>query len=84
MPSGDDRKLSHLRWACRRGMRELDLWFLAFLDNEYPTLSADKQKTFEELLNHQDQELFDWFMESAYPTDPALLDMVRQVRDSYR
>jgi len=51
-----------LKWACRRGMLELDMLFIPFVDEAYDNLSASQQITFERLLTCQDPELFAWFM----------------------
>lgn len=51
-------KLKRLRWQCRRGMLELDLVLLTFLDKNYLNLSAADQELFEQLLTYSDQELY--------------------------
>lgn len=51
-----------LRWACRRGMLELDVLLLPFVDEAYDDLSRDNKAIFERLLVCQDPELFAWFM----------------------
>ncbi|WP_342220656.1 succinate dehydrogenase assembly factor 2 [Rickettsiella endosymbiont of Miltochrista miniata] len=51
-------KLQRLRWQCRRGMLELDLILLAFLDKNYLNLKADDQVLFEQLLTYSDQDLY--------------------------
>jgi len=40
----------HLRWACRRGMLELDALFNQFLDQGYAQLSPEEQADFVQLL----------------------------------
>ncbi len=51
-------KKGHLRWRCRRGMRELDQAMLGYLDNYYDHASATEQADFETLLEWQEPELF--------------------------
>lgn len=51
-------KLKRLRWQCRRGMLELDLVLLTFLDKNYLNLSTADQELFEQLLTYSDQELY--------------------------
>ncbi|MEY8216305.1 MAG: succinate dehydrogenase assembly factor 2, partial [Colwellia sp.] len=41
---------ARLKWACRRGMLELDVLFIPFVDEAYDDLSAKDQRTFERLL----------------------------------
>ena len=66
-----------LRWACRRGMLELDVLFRPFVDEAYDDL-ADKDKIiFERLLVEQDPELFAWFMGHKICEDKELNAMVQ-------
>ena len=76
-----------LRWACRRGMRELDMWLLNFLDDGssgYDALSDDEKKHFVRLLGCLDQELFDWLMGKAAPTDPAFPSLIERIKAASR
>lgn len=59
--------INRLRWACRRGMLELDLVLLPFLENVFLTLSEEKQVLFEKLLESEDQDLFNWFLKNLTP-----------------
>ena len=66
-----------LRWACRRGMLELDVLFLPFVDQAYDDLPEEKKAVFERLLTCQDPELFAWFMGHETCEDAELNDMVQ-------
>lgn len=68
-----------LRWACRRGMLELDLLFLPFVDQAYDDLSEDNKAIFERLLVCQDPELFAWFMGHEECEDTELNSMVQLI-----
>lgn len=68
---------ARLKWACRRGMLELDVLFIPFVDEAYDDLSTEKQFTFERLLTCQDPELFAWFMGHETCEDTELNDMVQ-------
>ena len=68
-----------LRWACRRGMLELDLLFLPFVDQAYDDLSEDEKAIFERLLVCQDPELFAWFMGHEQCEDIELNSMVQLI-----
>lgn len=54
-------QLAELRWRCRRGMWELDNLFIPFFEREFANLPEEEQNHFIELLNCEDQELFDRF-----------------------
>jgi antitoxin CptB len=66
-----------LRWACRRGMLELDVLFMPFVEEAYDSLSTKDKQTFERLLEEQDPELFAWFMGHEVCKDKELNDMVQ-------
>jgi antitoxin CptB len=46
-----------LRWKCRRGMKELDLLLVAYLDTHYPVASEPERLAFAALLEQQDPTL---------------------------
>ena len=66
-----------LKWACRRGMLELDMLFIPFVDEAYDNLSVSQQITFERLLTCQDPELFAWFMGHEICEDQELNAIVQ-------
>lgn len=66
-----------LRWACRRGMLELDVLFMPFVEEAYDGLSIEDKVTFERLLACQDPELFAWFMGHEICEDQELNAMVQ-------
>ncbi|KXJ49588.1 MAG: hypothetical protein AXW17_00350 [Colwellia sp. Phe_37] len=66
-----------LRWACRRGMLELDVLFMPFVEEAYDDLSLENKAIFERLLECQDPELFAWFMGHEVCEDKDLNAMVQ-------
>ncbi len=74
--------INRLRWACRRGMLELDLVLLPFLENVFLTLSEEKQVLFEKLLESEDQDLFNWFLKKSDPEEEDLKTIVTIIRDN--
>lgn len=71
---------NRLRWACRRGMLELDLVLQPFLDNVLQNLPMEQQKQFERLLECEDQDLFNWFLRKEDPADAQDLTIVNIIR----
>lgn len=61
---------SELKWACRRGMLELDLLLEHYLDHDYDNLTMAEQQLFIDLLGEADQDLFSWLFADAKPTVP--------------
>ena len=68
---------ARLKWACRRGMLELDILFIPFVDEAYDDLLAKDQRIFERLLTEQDPDLFAWFMGHKTCEDSELNTMVQ-------
>ena len=66
-----------LRWACRRGMLELDVLFMPFVEDAYDLLSLKDKQVFERLLEEEDPELFAWFMGHEICEDEELNAMVQ-------
>ncbi len=75
-----NEKIAKLRWSCRRGMLELDLLLLPFLEKVFPNLLADKQVIFERLLACTDQDLYGWLIGHVQPDDPELAMLINRVR----
>ena len=52
-----------LYWHSRRGMLELDVLLVPFLEEVYSDLPADDQARYRQLLECEDQDMFGWFMQ---------------------
>ncbi|MCV6604910.1 MAG: succinate dehydrogenase assembly factor 2 [Porticoccaceae bacterium] len=73
---------NRLFWGSRRGMLELDLILLPFVEQIYPTLEQQDKERYQQLLEEQDQDLFAWLMKRTDPDDSELLKIVRIIRDT--
>jgi antitoxin CptB len=58
----NDARLKRLRWRARRGTRELDALFGGWLDERFADVDEAQQQAFDELLDAQDPDLWDWVM----------------------
>ncbi|AVJ55707.1 succinate dehydrogenase assembly factor 2 family protein [Idiomarina sp. OT37-5b] len=65
-----------LKWACRRGMLELDVLFEPFVDQAYDELSEEDKAIFRRLVTCDDPDLFSWFMGQKTCPDAELQKMV--------
>ena len=63
----DDRRLSRIRWRCRRGMLENDIVLTRFLDACGDALSDDDVESLDALLDLSDNELWDVIAGRAEP-----------------
>ena len=63
----DINNKARIHWACRRGMRELDISIMPFFEHEYDSLSDDEKRIFIRLLECDDPDLFNWLMNHGKP-----------------
>lgn len=69
-----------LAWHSRRGMRELDLLLLPFVESVLPGLAAERQSLYRRLLEEEDQDLFCWLVLREPARDADLQSLVDQIR----
>lgn len=65
-----------LLWASRRGMLELDLILIPFVEQVYPQLALRDQQLYQELLACEDQDIFTWLLRSVLPQEQAMRRIV--------
>ena len=78
------KRLARLKWACRRGMLELDVLLLPFVEEAFDDLPFEEQETFERLLTSDDPDLFAWIMGHQSCDDKALANMVAKIVNRVR
>jgi antitoxin CptB len=77
--TSDDVKYKRLKWRSRRGMLELDLLLLPFLEEVYRDLSDTDQSAYEKLLEQDDPDLLEWFSQKSVPEEEDLNRLVRMI-----
>lgn len=70
----------HLLWQCRRGMLELDLLLLSFVEKCYYQLTEDEVSLLKCLLAENDPTLAQWFLGNSCPQDPELAELVELIK----
>ncbi len=58
----DERSLSKLRWRCRRGLLENDLFIARFFDRYGATLNSRQAQALGVLMDLSDNDLLDLFL----------------------
>lgn len=76
-----EEDIRRLRWQSRRGMLELDVLFVPFVEEAFTELDIEDQDRFVKLLACEDTELFVWLMEREVPEDPDMKRIVRIILD---
>ena len=75
-----EEQIGKLRWRCRRGMKELDLLTLGYLEQHYPDAAAEEQQAFADLLELQDPLLMSYMVGRETPTDAVTMRVVDVMR----
>jgi antitoxin CptB len=70
---------ARIKWACRRGMLELDVIIMPFFEACFDVLSSEEKNDFVVLLEADDPDLFAWLMGHAQCQNPALSRMVDKI-----
>jgi antitoxin CptB len=82
-PLLDERSLSRLRWGCRRGLLENDLFIERFFTKHEATLTVRQAKGLDDLMDLSDNDLLDLFLQRKQPGEleaiSASTDEAREV-----
>lgn len=71
-----------LRWACRRGMLELDLILLPFFEQHFNDLPVDQKKIFVKLLEEPDPDLLNWLMGHDQPEHAEYNELIAVIKNA--
>jgi len=80
----DERGLSKLRWRCRRGLLENDLFIERFFDRYASGLSVRQAEVLGELMDLADNDLLDLLLRRREPAGELDRPDVRQVLEMLR
>lgn len=69
-----------IKWKCRRGMLELDIFLIPFCEKIYPTLNNEEKNIFTELLKENDVDLFEWLMNRRQSHHAQFNHLVQLIR----
>ena len=75
----DERALSKLRWRCRRGLLENDLFIERFFKRHAAQLTEDQAQGLLTLMDLSDNDLLDLFLARREPDGDLERDDVKQV-----
>jgi antitoxin CptB len=75
----DERSLSKLKWRCRRGLLENDLFIERFFARHEATLTVAQAAALNELMDLADNDLLDLLLRRKEPVDALDTGDVRQV-----
>ena len=58
-------EINKTKWKCRRGLRELDLLFRRYSENNLESLSKEDFEMFNSILDLDDQPLYDFIFKNT-------------------
>ncbi|MFN3611816.1 succinate dehydrogenase assembly factor 2 [Tepidimonas sp.] len=80
----DERQLSKLRWRCRRGLLENDLFIERFFDRHGEALTVRQARGLEALMDLSDNDLLDLLLRRREPDGalaaPEVVDVLALLR----
>jgi antitoxin CptB len=79
-----DKRLSRLKWHCRRSMRELDVILEGYLECEYRDSPPAHQAAFESLLNLQDPDILALLTGRVVADDDGVRHVVQRILTNSR
>ena len=63
-------EINRTKWKCRRGLRELDLLFRRYSENNLESLSKEDFEMFNSILDLDDQPLYDFIFKNQSLDSP--------------
>lgn len=73
-------RLRQLSWLCRRGMKELDILLENFLAEQAHQLECGQWREFEDLLQSEDDQIWDWLQNPQLPQATRFNALLLQIR----
>lgn len=73
-------EISRLKWLCRRGVKELDIVFTEYLNNDYAGAPESEKQAFAELLEIEDPDLFLLVLGSKQTDNAAQAALLEKLR----
>ena len=78
----NDPQFKQLLWRSRRGMKELEVMLIPFLQKYFLELSEDEQDAYVKLLACTDADLFVWLREGKeFPPEEDLKNLILKIRE---
>ncbi len=70
-----------LAWQCRRGMLELDVVLIPYLEEHFDSLNNEQQTVFTHLLAEADPDLYTWIMGYEKSDNESFNNMIQLIRN---
>ena len=67
-------------YRARRGLKEIDVYFDPYVKQHYLQADAAEKALFKELVDQEDPDLLDWFMEVTEPPRPEIKTFILKLK----
>ncbi|WP_010112131.1 succinate dehydrogenase assembly factor 2 [Acinetobacter sp. P8-3-8] len=67
-------------YRARRGLKEIDVYFDPYVKQHYLQADPSERALFKELVDQEDPDLLDWFMEVSEPPRSELRDLITKLK----
>lgn len=68
-------------YRARRGLKEIDVYFDPYVKQYYLQADQNERALFAELVEQEDPDLLDWFMEVSEPPRPELRYLIQKLKN---
>lgn len=72
-----DRKVIY---RARRGLKEIDMFFDPYVRSHYLQADAAEKAAFARLIEAEDPDLLDWFMNISTPEDAEIVALIQRLK----
>ena len=74
-----EEKKKELVWQCRRGLKEIEVLLVPFLEKHYQHESPEIRRLFEALLEEEDLDIFEWFTRRVKPDTEQMEEIINVI-----
>ena len=67
-------------YRARRGLKEIDVYFDPYVKNYYLQADPAEKAMFAALVEQEDPDLLDWFMEVSEPPPPEMKTLIQKLK----
>lgn len=67
-------------YRARRGLKEIDVYFDPYVKNYYLQADPVEKAMFAALVEQEDPDLLDWFMEVSEPPHPEMKTLIQKLK----
>jgi len=79
MLPAESEDFGRLRWACRRGIRELDVLLTRYIDERFRAAPAAEQDAFRRLLEAQNPLIYAYCLGREEAPNPEMRSLIRRI-----